>query len=74
VGLEDDYRSYREVIAVSIQILCPRAEVVTASLDAIKEEVRRFNPHLVICSRPVTPAMETHSAGWSFPWRPLGRR
>jgi hypothetical protein len=25
VGLEDDYRSYREVIAVSIQILRPRA-------------------------------------------------
>ncbi len=41
-------RPYREVIAVSIQILRPCAEVVTASLDAIKVEVRRFDPHLVI--------------------------
>ena len=54
VCLEDDYRSYREVLAVSIQILRPRAKVVTASPDAIKEEVRRFDPHLVICSKPVS--------------------
>ena len=63
VCLADDYRSYREVIAVSIQILRPRAEVVTASLDAIKEEVRSFDPHLVICSEPV-PAGNGDTLGW----------
>jgi hypothetical protein len=63
VGLEDDYRSYREVIADGIQILRPRAEVVAAGLDALKEEVRRFDPHLVICSLPVT-AGYGDTLGW----------
>lgn len=54
VCLEDDYRSYREVIAAGIQILRPRTEVVTVGLDALEEQVRRFDPHLVICSLPVT--------------------
>jgi hypothetical protein len=54
VCLENDFRSYREVIAAGIQILRPHAEVVTAELDALKEEVRRFDPHVVICSLPAT--------------------
>ena len=54
VCLENDYRTYREVIAACIQILRPHAQVVTAQLDALKEEVRRFDPHLVICSLPAT--------------------
>jgi hypothetical protein len=54
VCLENDYRTYREVIAAGIQILRPHTEVVTAELDSLKEEVRHFDPHLVICSLPVT--------------------
>jgi hypothetical protein len=54
VCLESDYRSYREVIAAGIQILRPHTEVVTAGLDALKEKVRHFDPHLVICSLPAT--------------------
>jgi hypothetical protein len=54
VSLEDDYRTYREVIAAGIRILRPRAEVVTAELDALKDEVRRFDPHVVICSLPAS--------------------
>ena len=50
--LEDDYRTYREVIAASIQILRPHAEVLTAHLDGLEVEVRCFDPHLVICSLP----------------------
>jgi hypothetical protein len=55
VSLEDDYRTYREVLAAGIRILRPRAEVVTAELDALnKDEVRRFDPHVVICSLPAS--------------------
>ena len=54
VCLENDYRTYREVIAACIQILRPHAEVVTAQLDVLEEKVRRFDPHLVICSLPAT--------------------
>jgi hypothetical protein len=52
--LENDYRTYREVIAAGIQILRPHTEVVSAELDVLKEKVRHFDPHLVICSLPVT--------------------
>jgi hypothetical protein len=34
--LENDYRTYREVIAAGIQIMRPRTEVVTAELDVLK--------------------------------------
>jgi hypothetical protein len=54
VCLENDYRTYREVIAAGIQILRPHTEVVTAELDVLKEEVQHFDPHLVICSLPAT--------------------
>ena len=54
VCLENDYRAYREVIAAGIQIWRPHTEVVTAELDALKQDMRRFDPHLVICSLPVT--------------------
>jgi hypothetical protein len=54
VCLENDYRTYREVIAAGIQILRPQTEVVTAELGVLKEEVRHFDPHLVICSLPAT--------------------
>ena len=52
VCLENDYRTYREVIAAGIQILRPHTEVVTAELDVLQEEVRHYDPHLVICSLP----------------------
>jgi hypothetical protein len=42
------------VIAAGIQILRPHTEVVAADLDVLKEEVRHFDPHLVICSLPAT--------------------
>jgi hypothetical protein len=54
VCLENDYRTYREVIAAGIQILRPHTEVGTAELDVLNEEVQHFDPHLVICSLPAT--------------------
>ncbi len=52
VALEDDYRAYREVIAAGIRVSRPGAEVTASALDALEEELRRFDPHLVICSLP----------------------
>ena len=49
VALEDDYRAYREVIAASIRILRPHAEVETAALEALEGELERFDPQVVIC-------------------------
>jgi hypothetical protein len=54
VCLENDYRTYREVIAAGIQLLRPHTEVLTAEVGVLKEEVGRFGPHLVICSLPAT--------------------
>ncbi len=54
VAIEEDYRAYREVIASAVQVLRPRAEVETASLEALGEEVERFDPHLIICTQPNT--------------------
>jgi hypothetical protein len=42
------------VIASAIRVLRPHAEVQTTTLDALGEAVERFDPELVICSRPNT--------------------
>jgi hypothetical protein len=54
VAFEDEYRAFREVIAASIRVLRPRTQVEIAELDALAEEVERFDPHLVFCSQPNT--------------------
>ena len=54
VSFEPAYRAYQGVIAASIRILRPHAQVETAELDALAEEVERLDPHLVVCSRPNT--------------------
>jgi hypothetical protein len=54
VALEGEYRTYRKMIAAAISILCPRVEVETAGLDALEEQIARFDPQVVICSRPNT--------------------
>jgi hypothetical protein len=54
VALEDEYRTYGKVIAAAISILRPRIEVETTGLDALEEQIARFDPQVVICSRPNT--------------------
>ena len=54
VAIDDVYRSYQDVIASAIRVLRPHAEVQTTTLDALGEAVERFDPELVICSRPNT--------------------
>ena len=52
VRFEDDYRAYRDVIAAGPRILRPHSEVETADADALEEERTRFEPEVVMCSRP----------------------
>jgi hypothetical protein len=54
VAFEDEYLIYRKMIAAAISILCERVEVETAGLDALDEQIARFDPQVVICSRPNT--------------------
>ena len=42
------------MIAAAIRVLRPHARVESATLDALGEEVERFDPQLVICCRPNT--------------------
>jgi hypothetical protein len=63
VAIEDDYRIYREVIAAGICVLRPRTEVETAPMRELEEQIERFDPQLVICSRPNTLASR-RCAGW----------
>ena len=63
VAFEDDYRAYRDVIAAAIQALRPRTALETAELGALEEQIERFDPQLVVCSRPNT--LELHrTAAW----------
>ena len=41
-------------MASAVRMHRPRAEVVAAGLGRLEEKVTRFDPHLVICSRPNT--------------------
>ncbi len=50
MALEDDYRAYREMIAAGLRILRPGAEVENTTIEALEEELERFDPQVIICS------------------------
>jgi hypothetical protein len=54
--LANEPRSYREVLAATLQILKPDAEVAAIEPQDLDFEVRSFVPHLVVCSR-ITPVV-----------------
>jgi hypothetical protein len=70
VAIEDDYRSYREVIAVGICVLRPHTEVETAPLRELEERIERFDPQLVVCSRPNTLTSRRCAAWVELPLDP----
>ena len=49
MALEDDYRVYRETIAAVLRVLRPGAEVESTTIEALEEELERFDPQVVIC-------------------------
>ena len=65
VAYEEMYRSYRRVIAKAIEDLRPHLRVHSVALGAMEVELARFDPHVVICSRPRT---EYPSGGSRAAW------
>jgi hypothetical protein len=50
VALEDDYQLYREMLAAGIRIKRTADEVESIPLEALEEELVRFDPQVIICS------------------------
>jgi hypothetical protein len=48
--MEEEYRAYREVIAVGINALRPHTEVTSVGLEELEEAVARLDPDVVITS------------------------
>jgi hypothetical protein len=51
VAIEEEYRSYREVIAASVSLLRPHVEVLSTGLEALEQKVADFAPQLVVSSQ-----------------------
>ena len=56
-------RSYREVIASTLQVLRPHLEVILVEPEDLDRDVVRLAPNLVLCSR-LTETVETHALAW----------
>ena len=52
VAFEDVRALYRQVFASAIRDLRPTLNVRLASLGGLAHELGRFDPHVVVCSRP----------------------
>ncbi len=52
LAFEEDYRSYREVIAATIRVLRPHVEVSTTDPEGLEREVARLRPQLIVSCRP----------------------
>jgi hypothetical protein len=52
VAFEDARSVYQETIARAVGELRPAIEVRSAALVELERELRRFDPHVVVCSRP----------------------
>jgi F420-dependent methylenetetrahydromethanopterin dehydrogenase len=51
---EDSYRSYGEAMEGAVRARRPRLEVALAHLRELEAQLERFDPHLVVASRPNT--------------------
>ena len=54
LAFEEDYRSYRGVIAAAIRVLRPHVEVAITDPEGLEREVARLRPQLIVSSRPKT--------------------
>ena len=57
MAFDDQYKTYREVIAAAIQVLRPQVEVSTTDLDGLETQVARLNPQVVISSQNRPPSL-----------------
>lgn len=51
---EETHLSYRDVLVIAIRALRPHVAVTVASFRNLESEIKRLDPHLVVCSRPNT--------------------
>jgi hypothetical protein len=63
VAIEEEFRSYREVIAACILLLRPHVEVSTTRPEELEQEASSLDPQLIVSSRPRT-AIPSLSIGW----------
>ena len=54
VAIEEEFRSYREVIAACILLLRPHVEVSTTRPEELERVAASFEPQLIVSSRPRT--------------------
>jgi hypothetical protein len=52
VVYEDSYRSYGQTMVGAIRGNRPNVEATIVQVRELEAEVRRFDPHLVVCNRP----------------------
>jgi hypothetical protein len=52
VVYEDSYRSYGQTMVGAILGNRPNVEATIVQVRELEAEVRRFDPHLVVCNRP----------------------
>jgi hypothetical protein len=64
VAMEDDYRAYREMIAAALRIQRPGFEVESTTLEALEEELERFDPQVVICGGHEEMEPDDRPAAW----------
>jgi hypothetical protein len=51
ISYEDAYRVYSDTLERALRGLRPEAEVAACRLSVLGEQVKSFNPHLVVSSR-----------------------
>ena len=54
ISYEDAYRVYSDALERALRGLRPDAEVASCALAEIGEQLKGFDPHLVVSSRPNT--------------------
>jgi hypothetical protein len=74
VAIEDEYRSFWEAVAETIQMLRSHIEVTIAEPGTLETEVASFDPHLVFCSRPNMVSSNRRPAWVEVPPLPVDRR
>jgi hypothetical protein len=67
VAFEDVRFAYSRAIARAIRQLRPGLEVRSSVLEELKRELVRFDPHVVICSRPNATHPSTRGAWVHIP-------
>jgi hypothetical protein len=60
----DDYRAYREVLAVGVGVLRPSTEVRTTNPAGLEVEVKHFKPQVVISDQPEAAADPNDVSAW----------